>query len=39
MAKKIHNIQGIEFGSASSNTRYGEREDSLVVSIPTVRRP
>jgi len=35
MAKKIHNIQGIEFGSASSNTRYGEREDSLVVTIPS----
>ena len=35
MAKKIHNIQGIEFGSASSHTRYGEREDSLVVSIPS----
>ena len=35
MAKKIHNIQGIEFGSASSNTRYGKREDSLVVTIPS----
>ena len=33
MAKKVHNIEGIEFGSASSNTRYGKRNDSLVVTI------
>ena len=29
MPKKIHNIEGIEFGTASSNTRYGARDDSL----------
>ena len=29
MPKKIHNIEGIEFGTASSNTRYGPRDDSL----------
>ena len=34
MAKKIHNIEGIEFGSASSNTRYGSRDDSLIVKLP-----
>ena len=34
MAKKIHNIQGIKLGSASSNTRYGTREDSLVITLP-----
>jgi glutamate N-acetyltransferase / amino-acid N-acetyltransferase len=34
MAKKIHNIQGIEFGTASSNTRYGSRDDSLIVKLP-----
>ena len=34
MPKKIHNIDGIEFGTASSNTRYGPRDDSLVVKLP-----
>jgi len=34
MPKKIHNIEGIEFGTASSNTRYGPRDDSLVVKLP-----
>ena len=34
MAKKIHNIQGIKLGSASSNTRYGTREDSVVITLP-----
>ena len=34
MAKKIHNIEGIEFGTASSNTRYGSRDDSLIVKLP-----
>ena len=33
MAKKIYDICGIKLGSASSNTRYGKREDSLVVTI------
>ena len=34
MAKKIHNIEGIEFGTASSNTRYGSIDDSLIVKLP-----
>jgi glutamate N-acetyltransferase/amino-acid N-acetyltransferase len=34
MAKKIHSIEGIEFGTASSNTRYGSRDDSLIVKLP-----
>ena len=34
MAKKIHNIQGVKLGSASSNTRYGKRDDSVVISLP-----
>ena len=34
MTKKIHNIEGIEFGTASSNTRYGSRDDSLIVKLP-----
>ena len=34
MGKKIHNIEGIEFGTASSNTRYGSRDDSLIVKLP-----
>lgn len=34
MAKKIHNIEGIEFGTASSNTRYGSRDDSLIIKLP-----
>ena len=34
MAKKIHNIEGIEFGTASSNTRYGSRDDSLMIKLP-----
>ena len=34
MAKKIHNIEGIEFGTDSSNTRYGSRDDSLIVKLP-----
>ena len=33
MAKKIHNIEGIEFGTASSNTRYGSRDDSMIVKL------
>ena len=35
MPKKIHNIEGVQFGSASSKTRYGDKEDSLVVSLPS----
>ena len=34
MAKKVHNIKGIKFGSASSNTRYGKRNDSVVITLP-----
>ena len=34
MPEKIHNIDGIKFGSASSNTRYVDKEDSLVVTLP-----
>ena len=34
MPKKIHKILGVEFGTASSNTRYGSRDDSLVVKLP-----
>lgn len=34
MAKKIHNIEGIKLGSASSNTRYGKKEDSLLITLP-----
>lgn len=34
MAKKIYQIEGIELGTASSNTRYGKREDSLLITIP-----
>ena len=34
MPKKIHKIPGVEFGTASSNTRYGSRDDSLVVKLP-----
>ena len=34
MAKKIHNIVGIKLGSASSNTRYGKKEDSLLITLP-----
>ena len=30
---KINNITGINMASASSNTRYGKRDDSLLVSI------
>ena len=35
MAKRIFDIEGIKLGCASSNTRYGNREDSLVVTIPS----
>ena len=35
MAKKIFDIEGIKLGSSSSNTRYGRREDSLVITIPS----
>ena len=38
MPKKIHNIDGIEFGTASSNTRYGPRDDSLVVKLPSASK-
>lgn len=34
MAKKVHNIKGVKLGSASSNTRYGKRDDSVVISLP-----
>ena len=34
MPKRIHKIQGISLGTASSNTRYGRKEDSLLVTIP-----
>ena len=30
---KINNITGIKMASASSNTRYGKRDDSLLVLI------
>ena len=29
----IHNIEGVELSSASSNTRYGTREDSVVIKL------
>ena len=35
MPNKIHNITGVKFGTASSNTRYGDKEDSLVVTLPS----
>ena len=34
MPKRIHKIQGISLGTASSNTRYGKKEDSLLVTLP-----
>ena len=34
MPKRIHKIEGISFGTASSNTRYGKKEDSLIVTLP-----
>ena len=34
MPKRIHKIEGICFGTASSNTRYGKKEDSLIVTLP-----
>ena len=34
MPKRIHKIQGISLGTASSNTRYGRKEDSLLVTLP-----
>ena len=34
MQKRIHKIQGISLGTASSNTRYGKKEDSLLVTLP-----
>ena len=34
MPKRIYKIQGISLGTASSNTRYGRKEDSLLVTIP-----
>ena len=30
---KIYNIKGVKLGSASSNTRYGKRDDSLVIAL------
>ena len=30
---KIYNIKGVKLGSASSNTRYGKRNDSLVIAL------
>jgi len=30
---KIHNIKGVKLGCASSNTRYGKRNDSLVITL------
>ena len=35
MAKKILNIKGVTLSSASSNTRYGKRDDSLAIAIPS----
>ena len=35
MAKKIHKIKGVTLSSASSNTRYGKRDDSLAIAIPS----
>ena len=34
MPKRIYKIDGISFGTASSNTRYGKKEDSLIVTLP-----
>ncbi len=34
MAKKIHNIEGVQLGTASSHTRYGDKEDSLLITLP-----
>ena len=34
MAKKIHNIEGVQLGTASSHTRYGDKEDSLIITLP-----
>ena len=34
MPKRIHKIQGISLGTASSKTRYGKKEDSLLVTLP-----
>ena len=34
MPKRIYKIQGISLGTASSNTRYGRKEDSLLVTLP-----
>ena len=30
---KIHNIKGVKLGCASSNTRYGKRNDSVVITL------
>ena len=30
---KVYNIEGIELACASSNTRYGKRNDSLVITL------
>ncbi len=29
----IHNIEGVELSSASSNSRYGTRDDSVVIKL------
>ena len=34
MAKKIYNIEGVQLGTASSHTRYGDKEDSLLITLP-----
>ena len=34
MPKTIYKIEGISLGTASSNTRYGRKEDSLLVTLP-----
>ena len=30
---KIYNIKGVKLACASSNTRYGKRDDSLVITL------
>ena len=34
MAKKIQRIENIQLGTASSLTRYGDKEDSLLITLP-----
>ena len=34
MAKSIQRIENIQLGTASSLTRYGDKEDSLLITLP-----